>query len=386
MKIVCWQSVLTEHQVHTLRALEKIAGEPIEFVLGERELMERKNQGWKPVDLTSLSVHDLPARGWLHVGVGLLRRYPDALHMFNGMWGDRRFFPLLLLAQLRGVKTGLMTEPFSDSSQSYFGARQRWVDTVKALVRPLAYRLAGAMVARRMSVVFAISDKAVSQFRSIGFKKASVFPFGYFVPALAGENVVRMRTQESASLRLVFIGSLIERKGLPTLLRAVRICRDVGGDVGGDVSLDVFGPGQPPGPESVPSGVAFRGAVTFGQAQELVRNYDVLVLPSLHDGWGVVVNEALLQGVPVIVSDAVGARTLVEKSGAGRVFPAGDVDGLAAVVHELLWNSQLLNQWREAATNFQQQLSPEVAANYLYDSLLFASGMTKCKPCAPWYL
>jgi len=382
MKIVCWQSVLTEHQVHTLRALEKLAGESIEFVLGERELAERKSQGWTSVDLAGLSVHDLPGRGWWKVGVSLLRRYPDALHLFNGMWGDRRFFPLLLFAQLIGVRTGLMTESFSDSTQSYFGGRRRWTDSFKALLRPLAYRLAGSLVARRVSVVFAISTKAVAQFEVVGFKGEQIFPFGYFVPALACEDATRMHLQEPASLRLVFVGSLIERKGLHTLLKAVQVCRDVGAEV----VLDVFGPGQPPKPESIPRGVAFRGAVSFGQAQAVVRNYDVLVLSSLHDGWGVVVNEALLQGVPVIVSAAVGARTLVEKSGAGGVFPAGDADGLAAVISELVRTPQLLSQWREAAEHFQRQLSPEVAANYLYECLLFASGVAERKPSAPWYV
>lgn len=382
VKVVCWQSVLTEHQVHTLCALEKLAGEPIEFVLGQRELAERKSQGWTPVDLSGLSVHDLPARGWWRVGVDLLRRYPDALHLYNGMWGDRRFFPLLVFAQLTGVKTGLITEPFSDSTQSYFGGRRRWTDSFKALLRPLVYRLAGSLVAWRMAVVFAISSKAVAQFLAVGFKGERIFPFGYFVPILASEHAAPMRPQESPSLRLVFVGSLIERKGLPTLLKAVRACRDAGADV----KLDIFGPGQPPAPESIPQGVAFRGAVSFGLAQAIVRNYDVLVLPSLHDGWGVVVNEALLQGVPVIVSDACGARALVEKSGAGSVFPVGDVDGLADVIGQMVRTPQLLSQWREAAANFQMQLSPEVAANYLYDCLLFASGVTKCRPSAPWYV
>lgn len=382
MKIICWQSVLTEHQIHTLRALERLVGEPIEFVLGRRELAERKSQGWTPVDLAGLSVHDLPKEGWWQVGAGLLRRYPDALHLFNGMWSDRRFFPLLLLAQLHGVNTGLMTEPFSDSIQSYFGVRQRWMDAVKAYARPLAYRIAGQLVARRMSVVFAISVKAVTQFRAIKSKNDTVFPFGYFVPTVVGTEARNRRSEDATGLRLVFIGSLIERKGLPTLLKAVRVCRAAGGAV----LLDVFGPGNPPAPESVPQGVAFRGAVAFGEAQALVRNYDVLVLPSLHDGWGVVVNEALLQGVPVIVSDAVGARTLVEKSGAGSVFPSGDADGLAAVISRLVRTPQLLGQWREAAANFQMQLSPEVAANYLYDCLLFAFGVTRCRPNAPWYV
>lgn len=382
MKLVCWQSVLTEHQVHTYLALEKLVGEPIEFVLGVRELAERKSQGWTPVDLAGLSVHDLPPQGWWHVGVGLLRRYPDALHLFNGMWGDRRFFPMLIYAQWSGIRTGLITEPFADSKQSYFGNERKWMSRLKAISRPLAYRIAGSLVAHRMAAVFAISSKAVKQFRAMGFKGERVFPFGYFVPASTYDDGASLPHAVSAALRLVFVGSLIERKGLTTLLNAMRLCRDSGVHV----SLDVYGPGSPPGPNAIPPGVVFRGGVPFGQAQQVVRNYDALILPSLHDGWGVVVNEALLQGVPVIVSDAVGARTLVDASGAGAVFMAGDADGLTRVISDLARTPQLLERWRSAAIDFQQQLSPEVAACYLYGCLLFVSGASMVKPAAPWYV
>jgi glycosyltransferase involved in cell wall biosynthesis len=381
MKIVCWQTVLTEHQIHTLRALETLADEPIEFVLGERELAERKRQGWTAVDLTGLSVHDLPDRGWWRLGVALLRRYPDALHLFNGMWGDRRFFPLLVFAQLTGVRTALMTEPFSDSRLSYFERKRSWTDTIKAVLRPLAYQIGGALVARRMEAVFAISTKAVTQFAGVGFKTDRIFPFGYFVPAVSGEHVADSLTERRTNLRLVFVGSLIERKGLPTLLNAIKVCHESGLAV----SLDVYGPGNPPGSEAIPDGVEFRGVLPFGQTQLAVRDYDVLVLPSMHDGWGVVVNEALLQGVPVIVSDAVGARALVDTSGAGSVFEAGNVEALSTLIGELERAPLLLCQWQVAAAGFKPQLCPEVAANYLHECLLFASGATNTKHRAPWY-
>jgi glycosyltransferase involved in cell wall biosynthesis len=381
VKIVSWQSVLTEHQIHTFRALEKFVGEPIEFVLGVRELSERKRQGWTSVSLSGLSVHDLPARGWWSVGGEMLRRFPDALHLFNGLWGDRRFFPLLLRAQMAGVKTGLLTEPFADAHLSYFGGRRRWVDGLKAAIRPLAYRAAGRIVARRMTAVFAISSKAVAQFKAAGFGEDRIFPFGYFVPALADGGESCFLAKASTALQVVFVGSLIERKGLPTLFDALRSSLASGVDI----SLDVFGPGSPPASETAPQGVTFRGTVPFGQVQAVVRNYDLLVLPSLHDGWGVVVNEALLQGVPVIVSDAVGACTLVEKSGAGCVFMTGDANTLAQIFIELSKTPEILDRWRAAAMSFRGTLSPEVAADYLYRCLLNVSELPGSRPAAPWY-
>ena len=65
---------------------------------------------------------------------------------------------------------------------------------------------------------------------------------------------------------------------------------------------------------------------------------DILVLPS--DGretWGLVANEALACGRPVVLSDAVGAAPdLAADKTAGRVFPVGDVAALAAVLHDIV--------------------------------------------------
>jgi glycosyltransferase involved in cell wall biosynthesis len=58
---------------------------------------------------------------------------------------------------------------------------------------------------------------------------------------------------------------------------------------------------------------------------------DVFVLPSRHDGWGVVVNEALGAGLPIIASDRTGAaHDLVQHGVNGFVTGAGDVEALVA--------------------------------------------------------
>ncbi len=60
---------------------------------------------------------------------------------------------------------------------------------------------------------------------------------------------------------------------------------------------------------------------------------DVLVLPSAHETWGLVCNEALACGTPIVVSDAVGCAPDLASDGiAGRVFPVGDVGALADAI------------------------------------------------------
>lgn len=382
MKIVTWQSVLTEHQVHTLRALQTIVGEPIEFVLGVRELAERRDQGWKKLRLDELSIHELPKHGWWQDAGLILARFPMAVHLFCGLWADRRFFPVMLRAQMAGIATSLMSEPFADSAVSYFGGRSTLSDRLKSFLRPFAYSIGGRLVASRNSSLFAISSKAVDQFRAIGFAPDRIFPFGYFVPRLQFETRGERPSSVSQALRLVFVGSLIERKGLPVLMKAVELARKAGVEV----IVDVYGPGDPSAYKPVPLGVFFRGDIEFGKAQQVISDYDFLVLPSFHDGWGVVVNEALLQGVPVLLSDAVGARTLVEVSGAGKVFASGKSGQLSGLLVELANAPEKIEACRMAARRFKSELLPEKAANYLYECLLYAGGESSYRPRSPWYV
>jgi glycosyltransferase involved in cell wall biosynthesis len=63
---------------------------------------------------------------------------------------------------------------------------------------------------------------------------------------------------------------------------------------------------------------------------------DVLILPSEQETWGLVANEALACGRPVVLSDAVGsAPDLAGDGSAGRVFPVGNVEALAKAIADL---------------------------------------------------
>jgi glycosyltransferase involved in cell wall biosynthesis len=78
----------------------------------------------------------------------------------------------------------------------------------------------------------------------------------------------------------------------------------------------------------------------FRNQSELPRFFDlctVFVLPSRHEPWGLIVNEVMNAGRPVIITDEVGCqRDLVTPGIEGEVFPAGNVDALAAALRKTL--------------------------------------------------
>lgn len=84
-------------------------------------------------------------------------------------------------------------------------------------------------------------------------------------------------------------------------------------------------------------GVHFAG---FKDRVQLLKYYticDVLVLPSSYEPWGMVVNEAMCFGKPIIVSDQVGAgMDLVLQDYNGYVFPKGDVEAMTSALNQLM--------------------------------------------------
>lgn len=69
------------------------------------------------------------------------------------------------------------------------------------------------------------------------------------------------------------------------------------------------------------SNIEFVSYVSNERIGEVYNNHDIFILPSISEPWGLVIEESLYYGVPVIVSEKVGCKAeLVEKTGAGEVF------------------------------------------------------------------
>jgi glycosyltransferase involved in cell wall biosynthesis len=152
-----------------------------------------------------------------------------------------------------------------------------------------------------------------------------------------------------APFQVAFAGRLAREKGVGVLLEAWR----ASGLAGPATALVLLGAG--------PLAAHAAGARLEGpQSPEQLRNFyagsDVVVLPSIPtrdflEPWGLVVNEAFDQGVPVIATDAVGAAAggLVQHERTGLVVPAGDARALAAALRRLHDDPELRGRLGAAA-------------------------------------
>ena len=104
----------------------------------------------------------------------------------------------------------------------------------------------------------------------------------------------------------------------------------------------------------------FLGFVNQTQLPAVYTSADLLVLPSVYDAFGVVVNEAMLCGCPVVVSNRVGAgRDLVAPVAPQLIFPCGNIDALAAIFKDALADRTQLQSIARASVAHIQTWSPE---------------------------
>lgn len=116
--------------------------------------------------------------------------------------------------------------------------------------------------------------------------------------------------------------------------------------------------------------VRFLGFVNQSQLPSVYTSSDLFLFTSEYEPFGVVVNEAMLCGCPVITSDRVGARVdLVLPDQTGKVYPWGNTDELARILQELLPNKERLQSMSKKALQRMENWSPQVAVENLLEAL-----------------
>jgi glycosyltransferase involved in cell wall biosynthesis len=146
------------------------------------------------------------------------------------------------------------------------------------------------------------------------------------------------RAAREAPFQATFAGRLEEEKGLPVLLEAWRAA----GLRAPDAALVVAGDGPLRASAVAAGAICPRGPLPPERLRAVYAGSDVVVVPSIPtrdflEPWGLVVNEALDQGIAVIATTAVGAAAggLVRHERTGLVVPAGDAGALAGALRRL---------------------------------------------------
>lgn len=142
---------------------------------------------------------------------------------------------------------------------------------------------------------------------------------------------------------LLAVGQFIHRKGFDVLLDAMaKLPEDVGCYIVGGVPTDAYLA------QARRLNLQTVHFVTF-QSKESLADYfmaaDLFVLPTREDIWGLVINEAMAKGLPVVTTDrCIAGLELITEPGDGRIVPADDAKKLAEAIRCVLTPASELAQ------------------------------------------
>ena len=105
-----------------------------------------------------------------------------------------------------------------------------------------------------------------------------------------------------------------------------------------------------------------------------IRRADLVVGCGYCEPWGMRINDVLLEGTPVIVSDGMGAAVVCDWYGCGCVVPKGDAAALAAVLKRCKDEPEFLAKLRSGAQVAAKELLPENRARAWLSAVLGSRG------------
>lgn len=184
-------------------------------------------------------------------------------------------------------------------------------------------------------------------------KTVEIIPYG----APACRSVEPVSRKPGTPLRALFVGGLSQRKGLSYLFSAVE-------SLGGSVRLTLIGH-KPVGCKILDEHLERHRWISPLPHELLIEEmgcHDVLVFPTLFEGFALVILEAMSQGLPVITTDHSGADILTD-GGNGFLVPIRSVDGIAGKLSLLYENPDLLEAMKAKAVVTARQWTWEKYQN-----------------------
>lgn len=360
MKFIFYQNILSMHQSALLKQLSK-KYEVILIVEKSEISEERNNMGW-----------ELPQFGNCKILVNpdfnVVEKYffqKENIHIFTGIDG----FPFVYSFLKRAIKCN-----------AYIGIQMESFDNIgiKGFFRLLKYKFISRKIGKHIKFILAMGEVGVKSYIKSGFLEDKVFEWGYFVDF---KKYNKNKIDQNTKPNILFVGRIDNNKNLLPLIKKMHNFENYFN------SFNVIGTGPLKNELNVliydrPK-FNFIGKVDNSKVYEYMAQADLVILPSLYDGWGAVVNESLSVGTPVLCSKNCGAETLIGGN-RGAVFHNINFD-YDVIFKKIISELPLKIEEREEIINWVKlSISANSAVEYLEKIIRYNQGSLSIKPIAPW--
>ena len=358
MKIIFWQNVLSIHQIPYINQLSKFEDvNEVILISGEDLTNERKNMGWSNIGSDST----LNFRIIINPNNELIKTIysscvDDSWHLYSGIRSFEFVYNAFRIGLKYNIKRALITERPNTFAFGLCNGKPIWLHKIRFFLQDRKY-------AKYISKVFAMGDEAVNYFKSV-YNKWEVIPFAYCTELKEVDSNVNLGT-----LNLCFVGSLSWWKSPESIMKAANLIKK-------EINISYIGRGNKESEIKKLSKYSDKIKLTlygFKSNKEIpliLSNQDILILPSIYDGWGAVVNEAIQNGLYVICSDKCGAKELLKNTRIGIVFDSNDINELSEKINYCINNIERIRKDREYRIEWaNSRISGNVIAQYMIDCL-----------------
>lgn len=276
----------------------------------------------------------------------------DCYHFYAGIRGfDFVYNAFSRGLRFRNLKRGIITEP-------------PYVYKKPIILHYFRYYLFDYKYRKYIDYYFTIGDLAYKYYNSI-YPKWKIIPFWY-VTSQPKEFAKHVRRKV---VKLVYVGAITSRKNVLNLVKSIASFEKekIQLDIIGDGDLKEFA--QNLARARKLDNINFLGAHALDETRQMMVNYDALILPSKHDGWGATVNEGLMRGVYCMASTKCGSSNVLTDSRLGFVFKP-TVDGIKESISYLINNIEEIRDTIEYRIDEAKKISPEFSAEYFVSKLI----------------
>jgi glycosyltransferase involved in cell wall biosynthesis len=182
-------------------------------------------------------------------------------------------------------------------------------------------------------------------------------------PDVSDSLIEKIELKNNQKLKILFVGSMSQRKGLADLLNALKTLNTQ------HVSLTIVG--QPAMPISF-----YRAQYTeFNHipscsnetVKSIMKTHDILILPSIVEGCALVQLEALSCGLPIMITKNTGGEDFIDEKETGFLIPTGNPEKIAEKIEWLIYNRNILPDMRILSKNKSTKYKWGIYAKNLLD-------------------
>jgi len=367
-----WLNIVSLHLSELVRALASMPDQTV-TVVAEHELAERRKAiGWNTPDCSP--AHVLIGPSDVEIEEVIARHHGQkSVHIIGGGFKSGSLNRRVLFRFANsGALIGLMSE--SADSRGILGSARR-----------AKYFLERYSVGDKLDFIVAMGQAGVQWYKSVGYNSFRIFPFIYVTERPNLELESSSERNDTRVFRILYLGHFIRRKDGVTAIRALAKLLDCNWqfDAAGD-GPDLEHWKRVAAECGVADRIRFLPSVNNKMIGNLLEHADLLLLPSRFDGWGAVVNEALMCGVPVVCSDNCGASDLLREPWRGSIFTMGSGEDLQNVLRGWIKRGKRTKESSERIREWSRSLEGPQVAGYLVEIIKYLQEGGQ-RPCPPWY-